>query len=288
MPAIIRKGLGKLIFCMREISLFWRRHRLIETDVGPMLDICRSAEFLAYIKRTPRDIRMLLKTKFQQGKGPEDLNSLFYLDLIEIHHEPEGDDDNWILNVKISHPLTNFNARTGGTVAMPGSRIDGEGMTYILQGGSMRLRMVAGMARLISKPDRISARNLDYAKSSESGPLNAKQLKMAKYAYDQGWYSINKNVKISELADGLGMARATLSEHLSRIESIVMADLLGSFSHMHVTKEEIELMADIIEADVKHLGLEPNSENYKLLQDIRAGMDEENLADDHMPDVDIE
>ena len=50
---------------MREISLFWRRNRLEETDISPLLDIVSSIEFLAYIKRTPRDIRILVKNQFQ-------------------------------------------------------------------------------------------------------------------------------------------------------------------------------------------------------------------------------
>ena len=74
---------------MREITLFWRRDRLLDTDIAPLLDIVSRAEFLAYIKRTPKDIRMLLKTNFHPGKGPEDLNSLYFLELIDIHHEPE-------------------------------------------------------------------------------------------------------------------------------------------------------------------------------------------------------
>ena len=50
----------------------------------------------------------------------------------------------------------------------------------------MRLRLVAAMARLMAKPDRISARSLDLSSSFETGPLNAKQLKLAKFAYIKG------------------------------------------------------------------------------------------------------
>ena len=69
---------------MREISFFWKRARLASIDIAPILDIISSAEFLAYIKRTPRDIRILMKTNFKPGKGPEDLNSLYFLELLDI------------------------------------------------------------------------------------------------------------------------------------------------------------------------------------------------------------
>jgi hypothetical protein len=70
---------------MREITFFWRRNRLAETDIAPMLDIVQSAEFLSYLKRTPRDVHILMKTVFQPGKKLEDLNELYFLNLIEIH-----------------------------------------------------------------------------------------------------------------------------------------------------------------------------------------------------------
>ena len=87
-----------------------------------------------------------------------------------------------MINVKITHPLSNLNARTGGTTAVPGCRLDGEGLTYVVQGGNVRLRLVAAMARLMAKPDRISARSLDLKTIQDSGPLNAKQLRLAKFA----------------------------------------------------------------------------------------------------------
>ena len=80
---------------MREISLFWKRNRLEETDISPLLEIVSSIEFLAYIKRTPRDIRILVKINFKSGKTPEDLNSLYFLELMDIHHTPESSDESY-------------------------------------------------------------------------------------------------------------------------------------------------------------------------------------------------
>ena len=239
---------------MREITLFWGRSRLIKTDIAPLLDIVSNMVFLAYIKRTPRDVRMLIKAKFKEGKVPEDLNSLYFLELLDIHHTPESEDESFVLNLRLSHPLSNFNARTGGTTAAPGCKIDAEGMTYILQGGNVRLRLVVAMAKLMAKPDRISARKLDLSTNADSGPLSAKQLKMAKYAYDEGWYDIKKRVRISEMAERLNIARATLAEHLSRIESIVMDDLMGSYSNIKVHPDENHLFKYMIESDAIKYG----------------------------------
>ena len=163
------------------------------------------------------------------------MNDLYFLELIDIHHTPESSDESYVINIKITHPLSNLNARTGGTTAVPGCRLDGEGLTYVIQGGNVRLRLVAAMARLILKPDRISARNLDLNTTQDTGPLNSKQLRLAKFAYDKGWYDINKGVRISEMAEELSIARATLAEHLNRIESLIMDDLLGSFTNISIS-----------------------------------------------------
>lgn len=271
---------GLCVF-MREITLFWKRSRLKDTDLQPLLDIVSSAVFLSYIKRTPRDVRMLLKTTFKPGKVPEDLNSLYFLELLDIHHSPDDSGDSYVLNLRLSHPISNFNARTGGTSAAPGCCLNSEGLTYVLHGGNVRLRLVAAMARLMAKPDRISARNLDITSTIDSGPLNPKQLKLAKFAYDKGWYDPKRKVRISEMAEEMKLARATLAEHLARIESIVMDDLMGSFSNLKVTPSEYEMFKDMVVSDGQMLDYSEDEQFKLLLENIHKNMQDEDLpADD--------
>ena len=266
---------------MPEITLFWSKPRIMETDVAPILEIVNQLEFLAYIKRTPRDIRILLKASFKPGKKPEDLNNLYFLELIDIHHTPESSDESYVINLKITHPLSNLNARTGGTTAVPGCRLDGEGITYVIQGGNVRLRLVAAMARLMAKPDRISARNLDLNTTQDTGPLNPKQLRLAKFAYDKGWYDINKGVRISEMAEELSIARATLAEHLNRIESLIMDDLLGSFTNISISPDEFSMFKDMVIDDSETLGYREDEQFKKLLENMHTNIEfEEDPAED--------
>jgi hypothetical protein len=252
----------------------------MDTDIKPLLDIVSSAVFLAYIKRTPRDVRMLMQTTFKPGKGPEDLNSIYFLELLDIHHAPDEADDSYVVNVRLSHPISNFNARTGGTSAAPGCCLNAEGLTYVLHGGNVRLRLVAAMARLMSKPDRISARKLDITSTIDSGPLNSKQLKLAKFAYDKGWYDHKKKVRISEMAEEMKLARATLAEHLSRIESIVMDDLMGSFSNLKVTTSEYEMFKDMVVSDGQMLDYSEDEQFKLLLENIHKNMHDEDFSAD--------
>ena len=266
---------------MREITLFWSKPRIMETDIAPILEIVNQLEFLAYIKRTPRDIRILLKASFKPGKKPDDLNSLYFLELIDIHHTPESSDESYVINLKITHPISNLNARTGGTTAVPGCRLDGEGLTYVIQGGNVRLRLVAAMARLMAKPDRISARNLDLNTTQDTGPLNPKQLRLAKFAYDKGWYDIKKGVRISEMAEELSIARATLAEHLNRIESLIMDDLLGSFTNISISPDEFSMFRDMVIDDSETLGHGEDEQFKKLLENMHTNIEfEEDPAED--------
>lgn len=270
---------------MREITLFWSKPRIMETDIAPILEIVNQLEFLAYIKRTPRDIRILLKASFKPGKKPEDLNSLYFLELIDIHHTPESKDESYVINIKITHPLSNLNARTGGTTAVPGCRLDGEGLTYVIQGGNVRLRLVAAMARLMAKPDRISARNLDLNTTQDTGPLNPKQLRLAKFAYDKGWYDINKGVRISEMAEELSIARATLAEHLNRIESLIMDDILGSFTNISISPDEFSMFKDMVIDDSETSGYTEDEQFKKLLENMHTNIE---FEEDPTEDDDIE
>lgn len=260
---------------MREITFFWSTKQIANTDVAPMLEIVERAEFLAYIKRTPNDVRMLMKTNFKPGKKPLDLNSLYFLELIDIFSTPEHENDGYILNVRLSHPLSNFNVRTGGTTTIPGSRLSKEGITYIVQGGTTRLRLLAALAKLISKPERISARNLNKRKRTNDSPLSNKQLNIAKFAYDKGWYNPKMKVTISDMANELKIARATLSEQLSKIESIIMTDFLGSFAEIDIGKENKITLARMIEEDGKRMNIEDDSFK-ELLSKINSQIFDDN------------
>jgi hypothetical protein len=221
-----------------------------------------------------------MQTTFKPGKGPEDLNSIYFLELLDIHHAPDEADDSYVVNVRLSHPISNFNARTGGTSAAPGCCLNAEGLTYVLHGGNVRLRLVAAMARLMAKPDRISARKLDITSTIDSGPLNSKQLKLAKFAYDKGWYDHKKKVRISEMAEEMKLARATLAEHLSRIESIVMDDLMGSFSNLKVTTSEYEMFKDMVVSDGQMLDYSEDEQFKLLLENIHKNMHDEDFSAD--------
>ena len=82
------------------------------------------------------------------------------------------------------------------------------------------------------------------------------------------------------MAEEMKLARATLAEHLTRIESIVMDDLLGSFSNIRITPSEYELFKDMIVSDGQSLGYSEDEQFKLLLANIHKNMQDEDLSVD--------
>ena len=265
---------------MREVTLFWKRARLKSLDISEILEIFKHLEFLSYVKRVPKDVRIIVKAHFCEGKTISNVDDLHFLDLLDVIMEPKEPTDPFILLVRLNHSLSNLNARTNGTSAAPGCRLDGEGLTYIIQGPPMKLRIVTTLARIISKPDRTSARSLDFNLTSDNSLLSTKQLKLAKFAYDKGFFDVPKRIRVSDLAEQIGLARATISEHLARIEAIIMDDMFSSFEDPYVPPEIIKLMLETIELDSEEASIDHKKGMKKMLESIK-----ENIKNEISPQI---
>ena len=56
------------------------------------------------------------------------------------------------------------------------------------------------------------------------------------------------------MAEELNIARATLAEHLNRIESLMMDDLLGSFTNISISPDEFIMFKDMVIDDLETQG----------------------------------
>ena len=75
---------------MREVTLFWKRTRLANLDIGGIVDVFTQLEFISYVKRVPKDIRIILKANFCEGRSPKDIEDLHFLELLEVILEPKA------------------------------------------------------------------------------------------------------------------------------------------------------------------------------------------------------
>ena len=273
---------------MREVTFFWRADRLGAIGIDSVLEIARRIEFLSYIKRVPKDIRCLFKIHLQEGKTLDDLNAIDSLDVLEVVQESENPDEGDLIICRVIHPLPSLNARTNGTYGVAGSKLDEEGATYILQGSSIKLRLLSGVLRLMAKPDRTSARTLKLTPQNHESVLTEKQLKLAKFAYDRGYYDLPKRIKITELAEQLGLARATISEHLTKIEGILMDDLFSSMTDVRLTPEQARIIVETMEADMDQTESYQTESFAGLINRIKENILDEEIREDNEHDLELD
>ena len=273
---------------MREVAFFWKYDRLDAIGISSVLNIAERIEFLSYIKRVPKDIRCLFKIHLRQDKNLDDLEKIESLEILEVVQESENPEEGHLVICRVIHPLPILNARTNGTYAVAGSKLDQEGLTYILQGSSIKLRLLSGVLRLMAKPDRTSARTLKLTPQNHDSVLTEKQLKLAKFAYDRGYYDLPKRIKITELAEQLGLARATISEHLTKIEGILMDDMFSSMTDVRLSAEQARAIVETMEVDMDQTEAYQTESFAGLLNRIKENIASEQSEEvENAPELDI-
>ena len=144
------------------------------------------------------------------------------------------------------------------------------------------------IAALIAKPDRTSARTLKLTPQNHESVLTERQLKLAKYAYDRGYYDLPKRIKITELAEQLGLARATISEHLTKIEGILMDDMFSSMTDVRLTVEQARTIVETMESDMDEEETYQTESFAGLIKRIKENIAEELPSDtENVPELDI-
>ena len=273
---------------MREVAFFWKYDRLDAIGISSVLNIARRIEFLSYIKRVPKDIRCLFKIHLHENMTLDDLERIESLDVLEVVQTSENPEEGNLVICRVIHPLPILNARTNGTYAVAGSKLDEEGLTYILQGSSIKLRLLSGVLRLMAKPDRTSARTLKLTPQNHDSVLTEKQLKLAKFAYDRGYYDLPKRIKITELAEQLGLARATISEHLTKIEGILMDDMFSSMTDVRLSAEQARAIVETMEVDMDQTEAYQTESFAGLLNRIKENIASEQPEEvESAPELDI-
>ena len=140
----------------------------------------------------------MFKFHLHEGQSIGDLKGVDALEVLEVIQEAEQPDEGHLVICRVIHPVPILNARTNGTFAVAGSKFDEEGLTYVLQGSSMKLRLLSGVLRLMAKPDRTSTRTLKLTPRNHDSVLTERQ-QLAKYAYVVA--IMTYRIKITELAE---------------------------------------------------------------------------------------
>lgn len=256
---------------MRQLKLSWGRPALERTDLAPLLDIVEEITFLSYLRRTPKNVIIFAEAKFLNGQEPEELNNLYYIELLEVVQEPNKVDGHYLLKLKLDHPVSNMNSRTGGTSTIAGSKISQNGLIYKIRGSRMKISLLHTFIKAYAKPDSIQVSKLDYSNESSS-PLNEKQLAIALHAYRAGYWDYPRRTRVGELAHELNLARATVSEHLTRISAILADEAFSTLEHNYTSPKVINEMISQVKIDAQASGYADEKEFTKMWDEIKMNI----------------
>lgn len=256
---------------MRQVKLSWGRPALERTDLAPLLDIVEEITFLSYLRRTPKNVVIFAEAKFLNGQEPEELNNLYYIELLEVVQEPNKVDGHFLLKLKLDHPVSNMNSRTGGTSTIAGSKISQNGLIYKIRGSRMKISLLHTFIKAYAKPDSIQVSKLDYSNESSS-PLNEKQLAIALHAYRAGYWDYPRRTRVGELAHELNLARATVSEHLTRISAILADEAFSTLEPNYTSPKVINEMISQVKIDAQASGYADHKEFTKMWDEIKMNI----------------
>lgn len=207
---------------MREITLFWKRQRLALNQVNIVTEVFETCVFLGYIERTPTIVLGFIRGICKPGKTPFDMDGNDDYEITEILSEPSENDPAWMFVMNIKHPLTLLSAKIGKLTVKPGSCLNDEGLFYTLRGSSMSIKIVTTAARMMLKPDRVSATMISQSDFRGNQILTEKRMDILRIAYSEGWYNTPRDISLGELANKIGLGRSTVSEHLIKSESKII------------------------------------------------------------------
>jgi hypothetical protein len=207
---------------LREITIFWKRQRLALNRVNIVADIFEKIVFLGYLERTSTVVLAFVRGICKPGMTPHDINESDDFEVTEILSEPSDIDPAWMFVINIKHPLTLLSAKIGKLTVKPGSCLNDEGLFYIIRGSPLSIKVVTTAARMMLKPDRISATTISQTDFKGNQILSEKQMNVLRIAYSEGWYNTPRDISLGELANKIGLGRSTVSEHLIKSEGKII------------------------------------------------------------------
>ncbi|MBK70505.1 MAG: hypothetical protein CMB53_03825 [Euryarchaeota archaeon] len=207
---------------MRRVSLRWNISSIKGSkDVSSILEIVESFEVLGHLAVRKDGVIQLAEIRLQEGKKLEDVSSIEWLEVMEEHEEDEGV---IVASILCTHPFAKSAIELSNIHVQPPYGIDSErGMEMRMSGISRSIRRFVSLLRVVMPPDKISVHSIrENETSGWTDGLTDRQRQVISLAINMGYYDLNSDVKLKDIADELNMARSTLGEHIKRAEYEIM------------------------------------------------------------------
>ena len=208
---------------MRKVILRWKTSSLHGAkEISEILELCERMEILGHLAISGKSVTQLAEIKLKEGKNIESISKLENFEITEIHEE---NDDGVLVSLFCTHPLAISAIELSNIHIHPPYGISEEnGMELRISGLSKSVSRFIRLIRMVLPPDNISVQTFQKEdnRSIWESILTDRQIEVLKHATRKGFYSMDRNVTLKQLADEMNMARSTYGEHIRRAEVEIM------------------------------------------------------------------
>ena len=208
---------------MRKVVLRWKNMSLRGAkEISEILNICERLEILGHLVISEKSVTQLAEIKLKEGQTLENFSKLENFQIIEVHEE---NDDGILVSLLCTHPLAISAIELSNIHIHPPYGISEEkGMELRISGLSKSVSRFIRLIRMVLPPDNISVQTFQKEDNRNVWEeiLTERQIEVLKHATRKGFYSMDRNVTLKQLADEMKMARSTYGVHIRRAEVEIM------------------------------------------------------------------
>ena len=216
---------------MRKVVLKWKTNSLRGSkEISEILQICERMEILGHLSINEEGVTQLAEIKLKEGKTIEELDNLDNFKVITLHEENE---DGVLVSLFCTHPLAITAIELSNIHIQPPYGIsEKNGMEMRISGLSNSIRRFISLIRIVLPPDNISVQSFQRENNDNIWEtiLTERQVQVLSHAIRKGFYSMDRNVTLKQLADEMEMARSTYGEHIRRAEVEIMNKIFNDLN----------------------------------------------------------
>ena len=157
----------------------------------------------------------------KEDKTLEDISEISWLEVGEVLEEEH---DSVVVSLLCTHSFAKSAIELSNIQVYPPYGIDSvRGMEIRMSGLSDSVRRFVSILRVVLRRDKLSVNSFrDPERNGWTDGLTKKQKEVISYAIGRGYFEPDSKIKLKDIAEGLGMARSTLGEHMKRAEYEIM------------------------------------------------------------------
>ena len=216
---------------MRKVVLKWKTNSLRGSkEISKILELCDKIEILGHLSLSEMGVTQLAEIKLKEGKNIEQISELENFEVTTIHEESE---EGILVSLFCTHPLALTAIELSNIHIQPPYGIsEKKGMEMRISGISNSIRRFISLIRIVLPPDNISVQSFQKEGNDNvwEAILTDRQIEVLSHAIRKGFYSMDRNVTLKQLADEMQMARSTYGEHIRRAEVEIMNKIMNDLN----------------------------------------------------------